>query len=72
VIEVQNVVEQLQEQRGHLESDLRTVNEAMRVLKALAKSNGRSNGRGHLSAAGRTRIAAAQRKRWRKARRTKS
>ena len=69
----QNIVRELQSQRDQLQAELQTLDEAIRVVEQL---NGRGTRNGvsrplgssrHISAAGRARIAAAQRARWAKA-----
>jgi hypothetical protein len=62
------VLKQLQSQRGELEKQISRIDLA---LSALGGLNGAGRGRGrrgsrHMSAAARSRIAAAQRKRWAK------
>src|SRR5205085_5681783 len=68
----QNIVSELQSQRNQVQADLQRLDEAIRALKQL---NGRGTRKGasraagssrHVSAAGRARIAAAQRARWAK------
>jgi hypothetical protein len=71
---VQSVVDQLQKERARLENELRGISAA---LSAFGKvyMRGPSSGAGRktrtISAAGRKRIAAAQRKRWAKIRAAK-
>jgi hypothetical protein len=69
----QNIVSELQSQRNQLQGDLQRLDEAIGVLE---QSNGKGTRNGasrppgsnrHISAAGRARIAAAQRARWAKA-----
>ena len=74
----QNIVSELQSQRNQLQAELQTLDEAIRAVERLdgrGTRNGASRALGssrHVSAAGRARIAAAQRARWAKAKEAQS
>jgi hypothetical protein len=63
MIKLTSVVEQLQQERTRLASQLEKLNKA---ISALNSSSNNSNRKGTMSASGRARIAAAQRARWAK------
>lgn len=64
------VVKQLQQERNRLSSQMEALNQAISLLGGVS-SNGARRGRG-ISAAGRARIAAAQKARWAKIKGRKS
>ena len=74
----QNIVSELQWQRDQLQANLQRLDEAIRVIEQLngrGTRNGASRAAGssrYISAAGRARIAAAQRARWAKAKEAQS
>ena len=61
-----NVVRQLQQERARAQREVERFDAALAALNGSA--NHRGGSRGHLSAAGKARIAEAQRARWAKAR----
>lgn len=69
------VLEQLQQEKGRLVAELRQVDQAIRALTKVGTKVGKKVGRrstsGTISAAGRRRIAEAQRARWAKFRASK-
>jgi len=64
------VVSQLRSQKSNLENQLERVNQALEALRSLNGRPGRKSGTRTISAAGRRRIAAAQRARWARVRGT--
>jgi len=65
---VYSVVSQLQQERGRLEKELQRITAALTAFGKAYKKSGTPGRKHKISAAGRKRIAAAQRARWAKAR----
>jgi hypothetical protein len=63
---IQSVVAQLHKERTRLEGELRRVSAALTAFGKVYMQGGGGRRRGTISAAGRKRIAAAQRARWAK------
>jgi len=65
---VHSVVSQLQQERNRLEKELRRITSALAAFGNAYRQGGTTGRKHRISAAGRKRIAAAQRARWAKAR----